>query len=397
MSSTIWPMLSSTDTKHFTWSAAWLMAFLGKGQRVMGRMRPALMPSGAGGHHGVLGHAGGDAEGYHAQLRVVHHVALVEGLVLLYGLILLVALEVLLLQHVGLEVEGVDDVVLTLALGAGEGPGLVVVLHLYVLKGDGLHHLANGAVSQDHGNHAVLVRQVEALDGEAGHLLDGGGSQDDHVVVAVSAAPGGLEVVALAGLDAAETGAAALDVHYESGYVTAGDVAQALAHQGDSGAGGGGHHPHARGCGAVDHVDGSYLALRLEEDTADLGHLLGHVGGHLRLGSNGVAEIVTAAGLDRRLGDGLVALHQYSFCHTFASLLLHSDDAVGAHGGAEGAADALGLVGHLRGGIAFLVDLVLCNGQNVLGASLHTQSAALTEVRFERYFRHGGSSFIAAR
>ena len=26
MSSTIWPMLSSTDTKHFTWSAAWLMA-----------------------------------------------------------------------------------------------------------------------------------------------------------------------------------------------------------------------------------------------------------------------------------------------------------------------------------------------------------------------------------
>ena len=45
MSSTIWPMLSSTDTKHFTWSAAWLIAFLGKGQRVMGRMRPALMPS----------------------------------------------------------------------------------------------------------------------------------------------------------------------------------------------------------------------------------------------------------------------------------------------------------------------------------------------------------------
>src|SRR5699024_5462297 len=137
--------------------------------------------------------------------------------------------------------------------------------------------------------------------------------------------------------------------------------------------------------------------LRLEEDAVDLWHPLGHIGGHFRLGGDGISEIMAAAGPDRRIGDGLVARHQYSFWHSSASLLFYSDDAVRAHGGAEGAADALGLVGHLRGGIAFFVDLVLGNGQDVLGAGLHAQSAALAEVRLERYFCHGGSSFYCCQ
>ena len=38
-------MFSSTQTKLFTCSAAWRRTLEGKGQRVMGRMRPALIPS----------------------------------------------------------------------------------------------------------------------------------------------------------------------------------------------------------------------------------------------------------------------------------------------------------------------------------------------------------------
>ena len=198
---------------------------------------------------------------------------------------------------------------LPLHLCAGEGPGLIVDFHLRVLEGDGLHHLPDGAVRQDHGGHEVLVRQVEALDGEAGHLLHGGGGQDDHAVVPVTAALGGLEVVGLAGLDAAQAGAAPLDVHHEGGHVGTGYVAQALALQGNSRAGGGGHDPHPGGGGAVDHVDGGDLALRLEEHAADLGHLFRHVGGDLRLGGDGVAEVVAAARPDGGLRDGFVALH----------------------------------------------------------------------------------------
>ena len=57
-----------------------------------------------------------------------------------------------------------------------------------------------------------LLPEYESLYGEVGHLLHTGGSQDDHVVVAVTAAAGGLEVVRLGGLDAAQAGAATLHV-----------------------------------------------------------------------------------------------------------------------------------------------------------------------------------------
>ena len=101
----------------------------------------------------------------------------------------------------------------------------------------------------------------------------------------------------------------------ERKHIRAGNIAQTLSLQGNSGAGGRSHNTHAGSSCAVNHVDGSDFTFCLQEDTADLGHLLCHVGSDLRLGSDGVTEVVTAAGTDRSFCDGLVALHQYTFSH----------------------------------------------------------------------------------
>ena len=88
---------------------------------------------------------------------------------------------------------------LRLALGAGNGPGLVECSTSSIFKGDSTGSIIWPMVPSARimADHAVLVRQVEALDGELGHLLDAGRGQDDHVEVAVAAALGGLEVVRL--------------------------------------------------------------------------------------------------------------------------------------------------------------------------------------------------------
>ena len=54
-----------------------------------------------------------------------------------------------------------------------------------------------------------LSASVEGLHGQIHHLLHGSGGKDEHAVVAVPAAAGGLIVVRLGGLDAAKARAAA--------------------------------------------------------------------------------------------------------------------------------------------------------------------------------------------
>ena len=188
-------------------------------------------------------------------------------------------------------------------------------MHFGLVDLHGLHHLSHGAVRQQHDRHAVLVRQVEALDGQISHFLHARGGEHQHVEIAVARAAGGLEVVRLGGLNAAQAGAAALHVHHQRRKLRARHVRETLALQGDSRAGGGGHHAMARGGHAVDHVDGGDFALRLQEASADFGHALGHVGGDLRLRRDGITEVVSATGLNRGLRDGFVALHQYLFSH----------------------------------------------------------------------------------
>lgn len=55
------------------------------------------------------------------------------------------------------------------------------------------------------------------------------------MVIAVAAAPGHLEIVRLAGLDAADAGAAAGNVQDHRRHLGAGQEAKPLLHQGDAG------------------------------------------------------------------------------------------------------------------------------------------------------------------
>ena len=77
---------------------------------------------------------------------------------------------------------------------------------------DALHHLPDDAVGENHGGVAVTESQLESQVDEVGHLLYGGGRQDNDVVVAVAATARRLVVVALTGLYGAQSRAAALHV-----------------------------------------------------------------------------------------------------------------------------------------------------------------------------------------
>ena len=217
---------------------------------------------------------------------------------------------------------------LALAIGSRQCPGLFVGFDFGIFKGDGLHHLSDGAVCQDHSGHEILVRQIKALDGEACHFLHGSRGQHDHPIVTVTAALGGLEVIGLGGLNTAQARAATLDIDHKSRNIRACYVAQALCFQRDSGAGGRGHNTHTGSSCAVNHVNGCNFTFRLQEDTADFRHFLCHVGGNFRLRGNGISEIVTATGANRRFGDGFIAFHKYSLCHSkppyFSTVMMQS-------------------------------------------------------------------------
>ena len=129
-------------------------------------------------------------------------------------------------------------------------------------------------------------------------------------VVAVAAAPGGLIVVALGGLDGAQAGAAAHHVHDDSGKLCTAHVGDAFLLQGDSGGGGGGHNPHATAGSAVDHVDGGNLGLSLNKAAAHLRQVQGEIFRNLVLRGDGIAEEVFAAGANGGLGNGFVAFPQ---------------------------------------------------------------------------------------
>ena len=88
------------------------------------------------------------------------------------------------------------------------------------------------------------------------------------------------------------------------------------------------------------------LTFRLQEAAADLGHLFCHVCGDLRLGRDGIAEVMAAAGKNGGFGDRFVSLHQNFFRH-FGTSLFHCDDTIRTHGRAERAADALALISDL--------------------------------------------------
>ena len=219
-------------------------------------------------------------------------------------------------QLLGGDVHGVDDGALggvVARLPAHGGPGLgffgrLVLDHLRHF--DRLHHLGDDAVEQEQNGDAVLLGLLIGEHHRVHDLLDGGGRVGQQVVVAVAAALGGLEIVALGGLDVAEAGTAAHDVQDHAGQLSAGDVGDALLLQGDAGAGRRGDNAHAGTGSAVHHVDGRHFALGLQEAAADFGHTGGHVFGDLSLRGNGVAEEETCAGANGSLGDRFGPLHE---------------------------------------------------------------------------------------
>ena len=159
------------------------------------------------------------------------------------------------------------------------------------------------------------VDGVARVAAEVDGLLDGARREDAHLKAAVAAGLGGLHIVHLGGLDAADARAAAGHIDIDDGDARRGAVADALALQRDAGAGGAGHGPRSGGGGAVDHVHGRDLALALDEMSAHLGQTAGHIFGDLVLRGDGIAGKKAASGADGCLGHGLSAFHKYS-CHS---------------------------------------------------------------------------------
>ena len=112
--------------------------------------------------------------------------------------------------------------------------GSVVVLYLADLECDRLHHLTEQSVRKYHSGHAVLIGFVECSAHEVCHLLNGGRREYKYLEVAVAQRPGSLPVVALGGLNAAESGTSAHYVYDNAWQVGARHVGNALALKGDS-------------------------------------------------------------------------------------------------------------------------------------------------------------------
>ncbi len=67
--------------------------------------------------------------------------------------------------------------------------------------------------------------------------------------------------------------------------------------------------------------------------------------------------------------------------------------AIGAHGSAESAGDAIRLVCRLYGVVTLFVDLVGCKAQHLFGTYVHAKSATLAVIGFKRKFCHFVTSF----
>ena len=89
---------------------------------------------------------------------------------------------------------------------------------------------------------------------------------------------------------------------------------------------------------------------------------------------------------------GQADLDQPMYCRA-PILLFNRDDAIRAHRCAERTANALILFLHISGRISLGVQLILCNCQALLGASVHTKSASLTQISVKCYLNHPYSSY----
>ena len=217
--------------------------------------------------------------------------------------------DVALLQNLGHEIDRLDDPRRPPGR-AGQGPIERPPCGVSEAQLDRLHRLPKDSVEHDHDRRPISFRQLECVGREIHCLTDRGRSKNRDPVVAVAVALRGLEVVALRWPDAAQARPGAHDVdehHRRSG---AGHVAHRLGHEADPRARRRNQDPGASCRRAQGHVDRPELALGLDEDATELRHTARHPLQQFGLRRDGVAEIGVAAGLNRRLGHGIVALHK---------------------------------------------------------------------------------------
>ena len=246
-------------------------------------------------------------------------------------------------------------------------------------KNNGLHHGADDAVGKQQHGCAVSVGPVKGENRQIHGLLYGGGGQDGHAEAAVAAGFRCLEVVLLRGLNGADTRAAAGKVGIDHGDTGSGTVADPLAFQGNAGRRGGSHGAGSGRGGAVDHIDGSNFTLALNEGAADLGKPAGKILGDLILRGDGVTGKEPAAGTDSCLGDGLGALHESTSHIRFPSLTIDVDGPVGAHPGADRAADAVIGICRIYIFVSLRVNLP-ADGQDAFGTEFDAVAAAFASL-----------------
>ena len=98
-----------------------------------------------------------------------------------------------------------------------------------------LHHLPDQPITHDHDRITVFFRQREGRHHHFDRLLNAGRGHHQQPVIAVPAPFGGLEIIRLGWQNAAQTGTAANDVDKNGRHLGAGNIADRLAHQTDTG------------------------------------------------------------------------------------------------------------------------------------------------------------------
>ena len=265
-----------------------------------------------------LTHTGHTSEGHQQVVGVVTQIFLVAHFSLADGGILLLHVEVALLHHVGVHFKRRENVGLAVFQSVSvDGPGTFggnLFLSAAGLDGwqdDLLHHLADHTVRENHGRVAVFESQLKRQVNKVGHLLHRVRRQYNDVVVAIAAAHGSLAIVALTGLNGAQTGAAALYVDNQGRNLSRRHVADTFLHQGNTRTGGRSHDSLARTSAAIEHIDGGHFAFGLQHHhTARFpGLQFRQCFQHFRLWGNGITEVTVASAADGCVGNGLVSLH----------------------------------------------------------------------------------------
>ena len=173
----------------------------GNGLTVIGRSKPTLMPCWRAALHSGECHASCRTEAYYHEIGIIQEIFFVPDFILLDFLPAFEHAQVGNFFFDGVDIDGTENAPFATD-GAIGGPFPILAFDgLHFGQFGRFHHLADGAVSDDHACGAVAFREVEGKHRHVDGFLYGRGRQHDRVVVPMSAAMHGLVVVTLRGGD----------------------------------------------------------------------------------------------------------------------------------------------------------------------------------------------------